>query len=432
MNTFQWPQQLGEVELKKDFCGMAAKEVAGATYGEGIYSGDEFIESKYRRVWYVEREVCKEELRQCDISPHEWSPAESLVPYPYIFLQTNITGADCTPANRLKVGQGPKGWFFNYNGFYGYSEMRAEMQYIYFDTIFIAVCKANVIISDFKSLEADFSEDSSMTGGISIPKFIILDEVGFNANCDLIVGFEVVVWSPENIPTVFWYDASDLTKITAQGSEVTQVLNKSGNAMNLTRPAGTIGPSTGTRTLNGLNVFEWNGNNVLQAEFAYDQNANALNLAIVLQLDAGVATQFFIISGRKTTTTGDRMATRWNSDSFSILGGSNTGSNASMSTASVYPLGSPRILLPTYNGSQSQFRVDGTQLNINGNIGTNPYNTLRIGQSESGTFSVNGYIAEAIAFSDISMREKIEGYVAWKWGLQGILPASHLYKNFRP
>ena len=34
--------------------------------------------------------------------------------------------------------------------------------------------------------------------------------------------------------------------------------------------------------------------------------------------------------------------------------------------------------------------------------------------------------------TDISNVEKAEGYIAWKWGLQGNLPVSHPYKNAAP
>jgi hypothetical protein len=37
--------------------------------------------------------------------------------------------------------------------------------------------------------------------------------------------------------------------------------------------------------------------------------------------------------------------------------------------------------------------------------------------------------SSALAYSDI---QKIEGYLSWKWGLQGNLPSTHLYKNSPP
>ena len=34
--------------------------------------------------------------------------------------------------------------------------------------------------------------------------------------------------------------------------------------------------------------------------------------------------------------------------------------------------------------------------------------------------------------TDISTLEKAEGYLAWKWGLEGNLPSDHPYKNSAP
>ena len=33
---------------------------------------------------------------------------------------------------------------------------------------------------------------------------------------------------------------------------------------------------------------------------------------------------------------------------------------------------------------------------------------------------------------DLDTQQKLEGYLAWKWGLQGALPSDHLYKNAPP
>ena len=45
-----------------------------------------------------------------------------------------------------------------------------------------------------------------------------------------------------------------------------------------------------------------------------------------------------------------------------------------------------------------------------------------------------GYIAEVLAFSKaltVADRQRIEGYLAWKWGLQSQLPALHPYSNVK-
>jgi hypothetical protein len=60
--------------------------------------------------------------------------------------------------------------------------------------------------------------------------------------------------------------------------------------------------------------------------------------------------------------------------------------------------------------------------------------TLQIG-CITGSQYWQGYAAEIIVFTGTvtdSERQKVEGYLAWKWGLQSLLPSTHPYKSFAP
>jgi len=59
------------------------------------------------------------------------------------------------------------------------------------------------------------------------------------------------------------------------------------------------------------------------------------------------------------------------------------------------------------------------------------------GTGIQGGFFLIGNIAEIVSYSNpfdmtIATRQQIEGYLAWKWGLQGNLPTGHLYKTTGP
>ena len=240
-------------------------------------------------------------------------------------------------------------------------------------------------------------------------------------------------WNPSFIPTEFWYDAADLGTITASGSQVTQVLDKSGNNYTLTRASGTVGPNTGTRNLNGLNVFEYTGNNCLEnTTFAYDQATSRLYIAMVLQVDSSASVQHFFMAGRfGSTTAGTRLSGRFTSgNAWEIIGGSNTGVNQQMLGGAAVR-DQPYILLPKFNSATSAWRVNGTQTNT-GNIGTNPFTIISLGHNETEGQDLDGYIAEVVAFQSAANQEIIEGYLAWKWGLVANLPAGHPYKNSKP
>ena len=60
---------------------------------------------------------------------------------------------------------------------------------------------------------------------------------------------------------------------------------------------------------------------------------------------------------------------------------------------------------------------------------------IRIGKRADNNWPFNGDISEIIIYSatlSTSDRQKIEGYLAHKWGLTDKLPANHPYKNSAP
>jgi hypothetical protein len=80
---------------------------------------------------------------------------------------------------------------------------------------------------------------------------------------------------------------------------------------------------------------------------------------------------------------------------------------------------------------------------LNGTSGTGAATSGNFGFSTFGlsaSFGLNiqrnkGFIFEVVVYSTAlvaSDRQKIEGYLAWKWGLTGSLPSTHPYKTSRP
>ena len=65
------------------------------------------------------------------------------------------------------------------------------------------------------------------------------------------------------------------------------------------------------------------------------------------------------------------------------------------------------------------------------------YTTYAIGSrnTASASYSWNGLIGEIILFNSAlttPQRQQVEGYLAWKWGLQSSLPSTHAYAKFSP
>jgi hypothetical protein len=242
----------------------------------------------------------------------------------------------------------------------------------------------------------------------------------------------LIPWTPSNMSTVFWYDASDLSTITAIGNQVTQMLDKSGNGWTVAPlTVGKIGPNTGTRTLNGLNVLEWtkttlSSNQILENN-TFTQAQPFCIAGIVRFDDDALEDQDFFFSG--TETVSPRIAVRrtLTSDTFQIL--TNT---TSIQTPDGTAVENNNYLTSFYfNSTASTIRVNGTQL-VSGSIANNSFTSLNIGGNYNEDQSLDGFIAELIAFSNPIDQEMVEGYLAWKWNLVENLSVGHRFKTSVP
>lgn len=244
-------------------------------------------------------------------------------------------------------------------------------------------------------------------------------------------------WSPHRLlDLIGWYDASDISTITDSSGVVSQIDDKSGNGLHLTViTSGKSGPKTGIQDLNGLNVLSWDSvDQILENNsFSYDQSSNPLYLCGVFRCDQDNA-QDFIIAGTESTALGQRMGLRRiaPNNSLQILGGSNTGSNISLtSPVDSAPEGQNLIFTIKFNSLNSFISING-EAPTSGNIGTNSFSSMNIGGNELESSNINGYIGELIFFADSSRVAQTEGYLAHKWNLTDNLPQSHLYKINQP
>jgi len=103
-----------------------------------------------------------------------------------------------------------------------------------------------------------------------------------------------------------WYDASDTATITVSGSAVTQWNDKSANGYNLTQGTSANRPSSGTRTINSLNVIDFDGTNdslsaSTAANWTFLNNAGGSSIFMVVLSDT-TATERFIFSTAQSSS----------------------------------------------------------------------------------------------------------------------------------
>jgi hypothetical protein len=94
-------------------------------------------------------------------------------------------------------------------------------------------------------------------------------------------------------------------------------------------------------------------------------------------------------------------------------------------------------LINSATQSLNRLTVNGTELTITGGSAATSYATSSLTYLLGGRAGYNQSIdlMEVIFYyGDVteSQRKRVEGYLAWKWGLQNSLPSNHPYSKFRP
>jgi len=244
----------------------------------------------------------------------------------------------------------------------------------------------------------------------------------------------IIPWSPSEIPTLAWWDASDASTIQHTSNSVTQWNDKSGNGVNLTVPSANAAPTINTRTLNNLNVMEYAGTNsgFRNSNFSYNRSSKSFCISFICNIiTAPTNVQHFYFSGTNSVSPGKRIMARSVSSNtaLQIFGG--TGSSNKVVGASGLTLRTSVLISIEFTptGPNSAIRVNGDEKNT-GDTGNNHLNYFNLGMNEGGAFSVEGFFGECILHNDNTMIEKIEGYLAHKWGLEGSLDSAHPYKDW--
>jgi hypothetical protein len=268
-------------------------------------------------------------------------------------------------------------------------------------------------------------------------------------------------WTPANITTALWLDAADESTITASGSDVTQVNDKSGNDRNFTSASGTR-PATGIDTQNGKNILSFSASRLTSAstsetwKFLHDATGSSVFSVARFGITSDPNTIYGLLGNNSLSSANigylfayDDRAAQSRSDAavFFVtagIGASGTSSN-SVNRNAITPntqtilsvIGDPSNATAA---NRSIIRINGgEELKANTSSGTlsdaNPSFTLQIGAGGNNTLSLTGAIAEIIILSGIissTDRERIEGYLAHKWGLTANLPNDHLFKTVAP
>jgi hypothetical protein len=220
--------------------------------------------------------------------------------------------------------------------------------------------------------------------------------------------------------------------LPANGATVSTWADKSGNARN--SPANTTGAVFAANSLNGRGTinFTAQGRYYVTPNFV-PSSTNAPSIFVVAQ-------QTGYTSGNSEIVIATVGSPTW--ATFDLFGSAGTfiarlnmynnqGENGGISISSPAFISIVGSGAPSY--SASMFGNGTLNVTFTGS-GTNPLSTsmgFNIGSSAGFIGNIYDVIMYNTALSTLQ-RQQIEGYLAWKWGLQANLPADHPYKSAAP
>ena len=232
-----------------------------------------------------------------------------------------------------------------------------------------------------------------------------------------------------------WLDGADTTSIQTSGSSVTQWNDKSGNGYAAVKASF----SGGTITLSSQNRLT-----------TVDVGANVMTIASFPWTTWN--TMFFVISTDTWIYSAGTSGSGYQGYTFTgnwLLFVTSAGGNGYLD--SVYPLDTQIISVLGLTNQYCIFAIGyggGTQVSNYTINGTLRYSTTTPGGIAQGTtttqVNINGNFNTAFGTSRIAeilhynreltriQRQQLEGYLAWKWGIQANLPANHPFKLFPP
>jgi hypothetical protein len=261
------------------------------------------------------------------------------------------------------------------------------------------------------------------------------------------------LWRPSNLGSALalWLDAEDAASITLNGSTVSQWNDKSGNARNVSQATSANQPTLTASGLNGKPVLTFDG-----ADWLFNANPGALirnvaggTVAAVMNY-TNATVQRIPIAAMHGTAAGARLA-------VALQGAGTTNAIArrldaestatTVSSPPAYTNGTNviQVGVARYSAGELDQFVNGSAAGTgsfpsSGNSSDTDSATLIIGGSstDDGVTLANpmlGFVGEIIitntALSATDL-ERLEGYFAWKWGLEASLPAGHPFRNIPP
>jgi hypothetical protein len=241
----------------------------------------------------------------------------------------------------------------------------------------------------------------------------------------------VRLFKPIDIATPeFWFDIADLKTLSGSGSSIVISNKGSSSGGNLSV---TAGKTASTSSYNNLTTVSLALSNTLQFTGAFPTQDRARFIASKPTLNTA-SNEILFLYQNLTSTLGY--------DSLSLF--SNKFYQIAQGVEVILEQGDPSIseqngILGIYTFvnstsiSNNRIAIMGSNLPLIRNLPASGYNTSSVVNymNYRGSQELGEFISYNIDLT-VSQSQQVEGYLAWKWGVQSNLSDTHPYRNFRP
>ena len=256
------------------------------------------------------------------------------------------------------------------------------------------------------------------------------------------------VWNPSMIQTALWLDAADAATVTTVSGAVSQWNDKSGNARHATQVTSGSRPTVAVASQNSRNGISFDGvDDRLGFSSALLGATHSLFILFKPTLEATTGSVFgqwqagqtgrYLWSVNQECSAGTPTSGRFNLFNASTTGGACTGGGGFAIDVSIDNTATLISSISTTGSEQWKLLKNGTEWDSATitSVFTGVNSSLGSVNAADGASPYDGVIYEVIhlaSYASTDTRQRIEGYLAWKWGLTADLPAGHPYKTIGP
>jgi hypothetical protein len=280
---------------------------------------------------------------------------------------------------------------------------------------------------------------------------IIQKPTGAKLNLAQTFTWNETIWNPSMISTALWLDAADSTKVfsddgttvVTNGGTVQQWNDKSGNALHISQSTAGQRPLYSTNALNGRAILTFDGSDDILFRATGLNGASTISIFAVMRYVSASGEDIAMGVGETGSTGAVRAMYRanggttqgfagWSRDVISSAYSTDTGGGHHIFAGWNTDLSGGNHVFISRDGLSTAYTPTG------GGVLANTAAGFSVGSLRGtlvASYRSNISVGEILVLTsppELTIRQRIEGYLAHKWGLTANLPNDHPYKTVGP